>query len=227
MTSSLAKRVGRIISGSLHAIVDALEGSTPEIVMEQAIREVMEALGEVRNELGKTIASKHLATKRLAQKNAEHEEFSSQIQVAVEKDRDDLAEAAIARQMDIEAQIPVLEQTIVDCVEKEEELEGFIQALQAKRREMEDELDNYRKMSQTLTQTTVDSDGNVRPGSDIQHKVDAASSSFDRILKRQTGLPSRDASSPKDAAYLLELEKLARKNRIQERLAAYKSGNAE
>ena len=49
--------------------------------------------------------------------------------------RDDLAEAGIAEQMDIEARLPILENTIADCAAQEKELEGFIAALQAKTRD--------------------------------------------------------------------------------------------
>ena len=58
--------------------------------------------------------------------------------------RDDLAEAGIAEQMDIEARLPVLENTIADCAAQEKELEGFIAALQAKKREMQQQLQDWR-----------------------------------------------------------------------------------
>lgn len=75
--------MGRIISGSLNALVGALENTAPEMIMEQAIREIDLAIEEVRTELGKVIALKYLANRRLAEKNDKHEDMSEKIQYAV------------------------------------------------------------------------------------------------------------------------------------------------
>ncbi len=187
MAEGLTKRVGRIISGSINAIVDAVENAAPEVVMEQAIREIDGAVDEVRNELGKVIASKHLANKRLSEKNTQHEELTEKIEVAVSEGRDDLSEAAISNQLDIEAQIPVLEHTIAECGEREKELEGYITALQAKKREMKDELKTYREtIGTSLVDTVSDSSGNSQ--GKVNKAVDQATSAFDHILEKQTGL---------------------------------------
>ena len=138
MAESIGTRVGRIIAGSVHALVDTVENAAPEMVMEQAIREVDEVIDDVRAELGRAAANKHLASTRLMEENRKHEELGAQIELAVGQARDDLASAAIARQLDIEAQIPVLETTIADCQGREKELEGYIAALQAKKREMQE-----------------------------------------------------------------------------------------
>jgi phage shock protein A len=137
MAEKLAARVGRIVSGSLHTLADAVEGAAPEMVMQQAVREVDQAVDDVRAEPGKLLAHKHVATQRLLDENRRHEELSEKVEIAVSEGRDDLAEAAIARQLDIEAQIPVIERSVADCSEQEAELEGFVAARLARRREME------------------------------------------------------------------------------------------
>lgn len=221
MTEKLTKRVGRIISGSINAIVNAVEDAAPAVVMEQAIREIDGAVDEVRSELGKLIASKHIASKRLAEKNTNHEVLAEKIEVAVAKGRDDLAEAAISNQLDIEAQIPVLENTIAECGEHEKELEGYITALQAKKREMKDELKVY--LETHASSVDVSNELNNKGQGKINKVVDQASSAFDRILEKQTGLGSMGISQ--DAAKMAELEQLTRDNRVKERLIAIKSGN--
>lgn len=62
MTESIASRVGRIISGTVNQLVDAAESAAPEAVLEQALREVDQAIQDVRAELGKVEAQIHLAT---------------------------------------------------------------------------------------------------------------------------------------------------------------------
>ncbi len=103
MKEKITGRVSRIISGGFNALLDAVENAAPEAVMEQALREIDEAIEEVRNELGKVIADKHMANSRLIQVNGKCEELAEKIERAVEENRDDLAEVAISQQLDIEA----------------------------------------------------------------------------------------------------------------------------
>lgn len=226
MKEGLGIRVGRIVSGSLNALVDAVEGAAPELVMEEAVREIDAAIDEVRAELGRTIAGRHLAVKRLDEENRHHASLGEQIAVAVEAGRDDLAEAGIARQLDIEAQLPVLEQAITSATEQERELEGYLQALQAKRREMREELKRLaeRRREAAAVQAGSDAQTAGSGSADVSRRVARAESAFDRVLERETGLAGgRGTGAPADAAKLAELENLAQRNRVQERLAALKA----
>ena len=222
MKEGITARVGRIISGGFNQLVDAMENAAPDAVMEQAIREVDSAIEEVRAELGKTVANKHLATRRLSDSNSRHEKLAEQLELAIEQGREDLAQAAIAQQLDLEAQIPVLETTINDCAGEEKELERYIAALQAKKREMKEELGEFRRSRAEAARTTgaaAGADATARPGSNVETRVNRAGSAFDRVLEKQTGLDAMNISL-KQAGQLAELEDLSRKHRIEERLAA-------
>ena len=227
MTVNLANRVGRIISGGFNMLVDAVEDAAPEAVMEQAIREIDSAMEDVRTELGRTIAARHLAITRLQEENTRHGELAGQIELAVGDGRDDLAETAIAQQIDIEAQIPVLERTITQGSETEHELEGYLSALHAKKREMEDELRAFRASQRQAGQPSADGIAAGVGGagnSAIDRKVRTASSVFDRVSERASGVPAGTrAEDLKAAGQLAELQDLARQNRVKERLAAIKA----
>lgn len=219
MKENITGRVGRIVSSSVNALVDAIENAAPEMVMEEAIREVDSALDEVRTELGKVLAQKHLAGQRLSDNRKKHTDLSEKAQIAVSENRDDLAEAAIAQLMDIEVQIPVLERAVTDSATRETELEGYTAALQAKRREMREELLLFNKAQEQ----SVTAESNFSATSvEIASKVNNAGSAFDRIMEKNTGLPS-SSSSVANGAKLAELEELTRQNRIKERLAAIKA----
>jgi len=223
MRDNLTSRVGRIISGSLNALVDAVENAVPETVMEEAIREIDGAIDEVRAELGRVAANKHLSNTRLLEENRKHEDLTDKIEMAVKESRDDLAEAAIATQLDIEAQIPVLEATIAECGNQEKELEGYISALQAKKREMKDDLKQYRESRQEAAAISTGGDSAATHSGGVEARVSKAESAFERVVENTTGLMGRVGTGDKrDAAKLAELEEMARKNRIQERLAAIK-----
>lgn len=218
MSESITSRVSRLVSGGFNAVIDAMENASPEIVMQQSIRELDQAMDEIRSELGQVLAGKHLASKRLMEESDRHEKLGEQIQLAVQQQRDDLASVAIARQMDIEAQIPVLENAVADAADRERELEGFIAALQAKQREMQAELERYRS-----AQNSAKNEQQSGPHGQVQSRADKASAAFNRAISASQSVPSHLRGNAQDEAKLAELDKLARDNRIQERLAALKA----
>ncbi len=218
MSETLSRRVGRLISGGFHAFVDSVENTMPEAVMSESIRELEEAMDDVRSELGRILAQKHLAGKKMMQESNRHEALNDAIRQALSSSRDDLAEAGIAEQMDIEARLPVLENTIAECAAQEKELEGFILALQAKQREMQSQLQQWRE-ERKQGQQAGEAQGNAL---DIERRLAQSGRKFNRVWQRQTGLPLQE-SKGEQLAKLEELENLSRRNRIQERLAALKN----
>jgi len=219
MTDSIATRVTRIVSGSVHALLDAVEGAAPEATMAQAIREVEQVIDEVRAELGKTEAGKHLVTVQLNKFNTESEQLAAQIEVALAQGREDLARAGVEKQVNIEDQIPVLQKSLAEQRDRGKELEGYITALLAKRREMEQALQEFIATRASQASSAGSAGG---PGSK-QGRVDNASSAFDRIMARETGVSGLSAGVAADAAKVKELQDLQRSHRIEEKLAKLKA----
>lgn len=111
MVDSLKTRVGRITRAApMHWLI-IWKNHAPQATMEQTVREVDTIIADVRHELGIVSANRHLAQQQHSKLNGHHAQLVDQVQQALSLDRDDLARAAIARQLDIEAQIPVLETT--------------------------------------------------------------------------------------------------------------------
>ncbi len=224
MSESLTSRVGRLIAGSFHAIVDAVENAAPESVMEQAIREIDSAVADVRADLGTVEAQRHLTAKRLAEDSARQEQLGEQARLALDQDREDLARAAVERQIDLEAQLPVLESRLAELAEDKARLEGYISALQAKKREMREALADYRRVREQQASASGTATGSSQAGEHVQGRADRAADAFDRIFQRQTGLKGTSGAGADQAAKLAELEELALKNRVAERLAQLKAG---
>ena len=220
MSETLSRRVGRLVSGGFHALIDAAENLAPEAVMNESIREIERAVDEVRAELGKVLAQKHLAAKKMADESNRHEAIDANLQAAVDAGRDDLAEAGIAEQMDIEARLPILENTIADCAAQEKELEGFIAALQAKKREMQQQLQDWRAAQQSMG-TGKTAGGNGSNLNRIARDAEKSGNAFDRVMGRQNSV--HNSTDAAQLAKLKELEDLSRNNRIAERLAALKA----
>lgn len=219
MSETLSRRVGRLVSGGFHALIDAAENLAPEAVMNESLREIERAVDEVRAELGKVLAQKHLAAKKMADESNRHEAIDANLQAAVDAGRDDLAEAGIAEQMDIEARLPILENTIADCAAQEKELEGFIAALQAKKREMQQQLQDWRAAQQSMG-TGKTAGGNGSDLNRIVRDAEKSGNAFDRVMGRQNSV--HNSTDAAQLAKLKELEDLSRNNRIAERLAALK-----
>ena len=221
MADSLKTRVGRVITGSVHALVDHLENQAPVAVMEQSLREAEAVIGDVRHELGLASANRHLAQQQHANLNGQHGKLGEQIEQALNAGREDLARAAVARQLDIEAQIPVLETTLAELARQESELTGYVTALLAKQREMTEALEAFRKSRASATPSA----GAAQPGgANPAQRMEAVAGAFDRIYSRQTGLSGTDRSNTLDqAAKLKELDDLVRDNKIAERMAQLKA----
>lgn len=213
MTETLAARVTRLIVGGAHTLMEKAENLSPDAVMAQSVREIDQVIAEVRLDFGKSEAAKHLTQSQMAKLNAEHEQLSGQIEVAVAQGRDDLAAAAIGRQTDIEDYLPVLQKSLDEQSERAVEFENYLLALQAKKRELSQMLDVY--MTAPTATGTADN-------AERQTRVDDAESAFGRVLARQGNIGGPGIIQ--DAAKLKELAELQRNQRIADRLAAIKAG---
>lgn len=218
MAESFATRVSRILVGSAHALFDRAETLLPEATMAQAIREIEQVAAEVRVDLGKAEAAKHLVLSQLAKLNTEHETLSEQIDTALAEQRDELAKSAIGRQADIEDLLPVLQKNLDEQTERGKELESYIVALLAKKRELDQTLIDYQASLNNPVVSTA-----LQGGLERQMRVDDAESAFGRVLARQTGAMSLPGGLNQEAGNLKELADLHRNNRIAERLAALKA----
>lgn len=220
MTDSLRTRVSRVIAGGAHALLDKIENAAPVVALEQSVRELEQVTGEVRAELGLIVANRHLAQQQHLRLNKEHDAIAMALTTAIADKRDDLAKPAIARQIDIEAQLPILETSLSEFSQQDKELSGFIDALMGKQREMQRTIADFeasRRLAESSTPTK-------HAASATQAKVQSAQSAFDRTYQRQTGLnPIERSATLQQSAKLVELNQLVQDNKINERLAALKA----
>jgi phage shock protein A len=214
-TESALKRIGRVIAGMTNLAIDAAEGVNPEAVIAQAIREIDAAADEVRAELGKATAERHRLDARRTQLLREKNDLDARVQLALDAGRDDLAEAGIARQVDIEAQVGVLERLMAESDEKIAQFGQTIDAIAASRREAEQTRKEYRE-SHAAAQTAEGQPAG--PKDSAMTKVARAQAATARV----TGVPAAPANA--NAQALGELADLAREREIKTRLARLKSG---
>ena len=214
MTETLFIRVKRIVSANINDVVDNMEKANAEIVMKEAIREVDRASEEVRAELGKAMAKVHHTNNTIETSKKKIAELVDKAKFAVSQSRDDLAEAAISRQVDLEAQIPVLEAIVTEAKADQAKLEEFAAALNGRKREMQEDLKSFQAARDAAG---ADVASNANQQGDRVNKAEAV---FDRAMKSASGLEV--SRTPGTAVKIAELEQLARSQTISDRLAQLK-----
>lgn len=220
MTDTLPSRVARVIAGSAHALVQRIEDAAPSAVLAQLARELDAVVNEVRGELGRIAANRHLTQQQYQRLNQEHDDLAAALSAALAQGRDDLAKTAIARQIDIEAQLPILESSLGQLTQEEKELSGSIDGLMGKRREMNQAIADL-EVAQRNSATVATGHGSHG----LEANAHAIQACFDRSYQRQTGLDvlARQATADQSAK-LSELNGLVLESKISERLAALKAG---
>jgi phage shock protein A len=223
MSESVAVRVRRIISAGINDLVDAFESSNADGVMREAIREIDRALGDVRSELGRVMVAHRQAARHIELTRSKLAELAPKLAVALAQSRDDLAEAVIARQIDLERQLPVLEASLRDIAAKQVEMEGYIAALNGKKSEMERDLAVYLEARRAAG---VDAPAGTPAGvmQAAERRVCNADKAFSRVMA--SGIPGGQAeaqSRAETATQMQELERLERSGMIAARLAEAKA----
>ena len=218
MSDTLLTRIARLVSGLAHNAIEQAEGVASVPVMEQAIRDIDAATTEVRAEIGKHEAVKHNLARRVAELQNEHDTLSERIAVAVKEEKDNLAEAGVGRQIDIENQLALLERSLKAEDEEIEKLTGSLAALQASRREAQARL---RNLQAAAPAGGAGSPAGNSSGAHAQAKAASAMAAAERLGEKFTGVPGDERKiSNRD---LDDLAELHRQNAIQERLAKHKA----
>jgi len=206
MGYNMASRVTRLVSASLNALIDEAENISPQIVMQEGIREIENLVDEVKISLGKESVKKLQAQQQVQNITKEYDTLASQIEIAIEKERDDLAKSAIAKQIELENQALSQKEELSGISENISKLEGYIDALAKKKAQMKQELEEFIKINQSQqNQSSVDSTIN---------KIDNL---FDRLGN------SVNISVSNDDVALTQLDTLNKDHEVAKRLKAIKN----
>lgn len=219
MAESLFNRVRRLVSASIGDLVDSMEKAGGVSVMREAIREVDRAIDDVRIELVEVGTKRRQAERHIKLTGQHLEQLSEKAQLALGQAREDLAEAALSRQVDLEAQLPLLEATRAEAQAEEAKLESCVAALAARKAEMEADLAAFEsaRRSAILDVAAPERDNAV------ERRAEAAEGAFDRAMKMQDGAAGPARADIETAGKLAELERLGRHAKIADRLAALKA----
>jgi len=226
MAESIFARVSRLLSATVEDAVDRMEQAGGDAVMREAIREADRAIDQVKAEHESTMTRRLQAARQQKMLIERAEELTTKAKFALAEGREDLAEAALSRQIDFEAQAKDLDSVQQQAREEEQWLENGLAALGARKRQMEDALQAYLAARRDAASG---GDGPGRgprgPGRSAEKKVDAAEQAFDRAMAGAggVGFARADADTINCVA---EIDGMQKSATVAERLAALKAQQA-
>ena len=219
MAEPIFLRVRRLLSATAEDGVDALERASGGGVMREAIRQVDRALDEVRIEQEAAADRGAHAARRQARIRERLADLDEKARFALGKGRDDLAEAALASQLDLEAELGRLDSVRAEAAEQKGRLDACLAELAARKQVMERDLAAF-EAARRDERFAEDKTG--RDDRRIQRQVGRAQETFDRVMAAAGGAP---AGRPDDKE--AELDALRREAAVADRLAALRAAAAK
>lgn len=213
-------RFADIVNSNINAILDKAED--PEKMVRLIIQEMEDTLVEVRSTSAKTLAEKKELVRRVELLNAEVAEWEAKAELALSKEREDLARAAISEKHKAS--------TAADSVAKElAHVDEHIQKLQQEVVTLQEKLADAkaRQKAIILRQRSAESRLEVKKALD-SNKVDSALHRFERFETKIDELESQVESYELGKKSLSdEIAQLQQDEKIDDELAALKKKLAE
>lgn len=218
MSESIFIRVRRLVSGSVEDAVDAMERAGGTAVMREAIREVDRIVDEARAERDAVTAKRLQAVRQQRMYSERLDEIQEKAQFAMDQGREDLAEAALHRQIDFEAQIEKLKTIEVEASEQERELEESLATLEMRKAHLAEELKHFEAAQM---EANVDAtDPTSSPARD-KRRVERAEAAFERAMNGAGGTTNMaNIENTKDIA---EIDLMRKKSEVEARMDALRT----
>jgi phage shock protein A len=222
MGESIFSRISRLMSAQAEDAVDRMEQAGGDGVMREAIREAHRAIDKVKADREAVMARRLQAVRQQQLLAKKLEELTGKAKFAIAEGRDDLAEAALSRQIDFEAQVAKLVDVEAQAREEEGKLEDGLTALQSRKSQMEDALSAYMS---SRRDAALGGDGAVHPQRSAERKVEVAEQAFDRAMTGAggVGFTRADADTINKVA---EIDGMQKGANVAERLALLKAQKA-
>ena len=123
-------RMSDIINANVNALLDKAED--PEKMVRLMIQEMEETLVEVRTQSARLIADKKEVARQQERLQSEAAEWGRKAELALSKDREDLAREALREQIEAADQADLLEAELEQIAQSIDGLTGDVEALQQK-----------------------------------------------------------------------------------------------
>ncbi len=218
MAQPIIDRISRILSGKVQDAVDHMEQSGSDTVMRESIREVDRLIDQLQAQHDAAVTRRLQAVRQQKLLQEKARDLQEKAKFALGEGREDLAEAALTRQVDFEVQAKGLDKVQQLASEEEARFEENITALRTRKSQMEDALSGYMAAKRDAM---TGGDGSTQLERNLEKRVGHAEQAFDRAMTGTDGIgfTRSDADTINRVA---ELDTMQRKTEIAQRLAALK-----
>ena len=173
-------RLSDIVNSNLNAMCDSAED--PEKMSRLIIQEMEDTLVEVRSASARILADKKTQERQLASMKSQATTWEEKAKLALSKDREDLARAALHEKRRVEADVTALESELVLADDHIEQLHLEVGQLQAK-------LDDARAKRKAILMRADSVSQRRKTQTQIhRNQLDDAFERFERFERRVDGL---------------------------------------
>ncbi len=213
---SIFSRLSDIINSNISSLLDKAEN--PEKMIRMVIQEMEETLVEVRSGTAKVIAEKKTLSRRAEQLRKQSDDWQKKAELAMSKEREDLAKAALVERNSVNTTIEMLDSEMSKLDETLDKLSSEIDQLQAK-------LNDARARQKTIVMRTTATQSRVDVNRQLHnYNIDSAMNKFEYYEKKIDLMEGQvESMNAQNKDLHSEFEELARSEKIDKELEEMKN----
>ncbi|MBL4704328.1 MAG: phage shock protein PspA [Flavobacteriales bacterium] len=210
-------RFADIVNSNINSLIDKAED--PEKLIRLIVQEMEDTLVEVRTSSARTIAEKKDLTRRVEQLKSDAQEWERKAELAISKDREDLAKAALAER---NKATEIADELQLDLNRLEDELSRLSNEVC----QLQEKLDDARARQKTLVMRHKTTSSRLKVKQSLYDtSADDAVSRFERFESKldelESEVESYDIGRNKNLAD--EINELEKEDEIDQQLAELKA----